>query len=97
MYVEEIQYSLLCATVYFDNLWKNKKENNSFFFLEFQFLDNILKTKKKSKLCATCLMHRNQYVFWRQIRQGLHHATENCPALDDEAVMSTIATDMVIK
>ena len=46
MYIEEVQYSLLCATVYFDNLWKNKKENNSFFFLEFQFPDNILKTKK---------------------------------------------------
>ena len=51
MYVEELPYSLLCATVYFDNLWKNKKENNSLFFFEFQFLDNILTTKKKSKLC----------------------------------------------
>ena len=30
-------------------------------------------------------MHRN------------HLATENCPALDDEAVMSTIETDMVIQ
>ena len=46
MYIEELPYSLLCATVYFDNLWKNKKENNSLFFFEFQFLDNILKTKK---------------------------------------------------
>ena len=36
-------------TVYFDNLWKNKKENNSFFFCEFQFLDNISKTKKRVK------------------------------------------------
>ena len=49
MYIEELPYSLLCATVYFDNLWKNKKENNSFFFCEFQFPDNILKTKKKDK------------------------------------------------
>ena len=40
-------------------------------------------------------MHRNQYFFWRQIRQGLHHATENCPAFDDEDVMSTIENSPV--
>ena len=49
MYIEELPYTLLCATVYFDNLCKNKKENNSIFFFEFQFLDNILKTKKQVK------------------------------------------------
>ena len=41
-------------------------------------------------------MHRNQYVFWRQMRQGQHNATENCPALDDEVVMSTIVTDHTV-
>ena len=61
MYLEELQYSLLCATVYFDNLWTNN-ENNSFFFLEFQFPDNTCTVA----LCTTCLMHRNQYIFWRQ-------------------------------
>ena len=49
MYVEELPYSLLCATVYFDNLWKKKKKNNSLFFFELQFPDNILKTQKKVK------------------------------------------------
>ena len=82
MYLEELQYSLLCATVCFDNLWTNNNENNSFFFLEFQFPENTCTVA----LCATFLMHRNQHNFWRQIKQGLCHATENCPALDYETV-----------
>ena len=30
------------------------------------------------------------------MRQGQHNATENCPALDDEVVMSTIVTDHTV-